>query len=606
MKHQETLDLMKSFPRKQYPKMTKNQKEAVKTIENLIADGNDQIILELPTGTGKTAVGYAFLKAHEKLGLGPLFYICPNKSLVDQVNKMHPDLKIVYGRNEYDCLYYPNEKLKADEIPCSLLIDCPYRVDQETGKTYELGAVSCPYFLDKYQAKQGGIVVCTTAFYLFTQSYSKEWGQPAALVIDEAHRLASTVRGVLSYEITDYHLKKSVELLAEIGADESKMLNDFLKAMIRIIRIRPATTPTLLEAHEIRELIDILLKINSKELEKKVKEALRARIIDPTEKRETLKRLEIVIRDLYRHISYFEYSLPTEKRYPLNYTYAYYKKELEKKEKIQYRLFVKAYRVGPLISGTKHFRGILGRRTLAYSATIGDPKILKFETGIDGPFYTFSSDFPVDNSRIFLPTDTPNLAVKARKSNDLHRCIKQIVHACGQFAKRDIKSLVIVISNKEREKFMTLCKEKGVNVISYGGGIKPKDAVLRFKEGEGDVLVGTAANYAEGVDLPKQIAPVIFFLRPGYPNPKNPGTIFEERRYGSSRWEIWNWRVMIEALQVRGRNIRSIDDLGVCFFMSQQFRRFLLSSLPEWLKGAYRWDMTLDQCAKDTLKLLAK
>ena len=40
---------------------------------------------ELPTGSGKTAVGFAFLRTLQEAGRGPLFYITPTKPLVDQV-----------------------------------------------------------------------------------------------------------------------------------------------------------------------------------------------------------------------------------------------------------------------------------------------------------------------------------------------------------------------------------------------------------------------------------------------------------------------------------------------------------------------------------------
>ena len=118
-------------------------------------------------------------------------------------------------------------------------------------------------------------------------------------------------------------------------------------------------------------------------------------------------------------------------------------------------------------------------------------------------------------------------------------------------------------------------------------------------------MVGTSANYSEGVDLPQQTAPVIFFLRPGYPRPDSPESQFEDRRFTNGQaWALRNWRVMIEALQVRGRNIRSTEDLGVCFFISQGFRRFLYPSLPDWLKPAYKNDKTMDQAVKEAVKLL--
>lgn len=149
-----------------------------------------------------------------------------------------------------------------------------------------------------------------------------------------------------------------------------------------------------------------------------------------------------------------------------------------------------------------------------------------------------------------------------------------------------------------------LCEEESVRAISYGNGVKPREALLEFKSGGADVLVGTVANYGEGIDLPRQIAPAIFFLRPGYPRPDDPGTVFEEKRYGSNRWKLWNWRVIVEALQVRGRNIRSSEDLGVTIFVSQQFRRFLKVSLPEWLQSSYCGDKQWDKIIMEAKKLL--
>ena len=140
--------------------------------------------------------------------------------------------------------------------------------------------------------------------------------------------------------------------------------------------------------------------------------------------------------------------------------------------------------------------------------------------------------------------------------------------------------------------------------MSYGNGVTAKDAAAAFKDGQGTALVGTEANYAEGLDLPKGIAPVIFDLRPGYPSPYDPMAVFEERRFGNQRWRLWNWRVMVKALQVRGRNVRSEDDLGIIFFMSEQFRRFVFASLPEWLQPSYVGDLSFEDCLKRGEKLL--
>ncbi|MSU75905.1 DEAD/DEAH box helicase, partial [Patescibacteria group bacterium] len=130
--------LLRNFPKAKYPDVLSNQRAAFE----LIADTQKSVLLEMPTGSGKTAVGHTYLKTLANAGVeGPLFYLVPTKALVDQVKEMFPDVTAVYGRNEYDCLYYePEETFKADEIPCLSLLDCAHRVDQETGQTLEPGA----------------------------------------------------------------------------------------------------------------------------------------------------------------------------------------------------------------------------------------------------------------------------------------------------------------------------------------------------------------------------------------------------------------------------------------------------------------------------------
>lgn len=598
------------FPWKRYPKMRPVQEEALRCLPQ----GNRGIrVFELPTGSGKTAIGMTFLKALAAEGRGPLFYITPTKAQVEQIKKLHPEVKAVYGRNEYDCLYYePEQPFRADQIPCSLLIDCEHRVDQMSGELFGGNPLlaACPYLQEKFVAKQGGIIVCTTAFYLFTALFNREWGDPAGLVIDEAHQVAQTVRQALSYEITDWHLGQLVDALRDVDARIAAKLERLQQEMVRIIRTKPASQQTLLEEDEISELIGLISRIEPDgELTTRLKERVDRKVargqLERAEGVATLKQMETIVRDLGRYLRSLQYALPEEGgRNALNYCFATYLKERDPAKHVQYRLIVKSHYVAPLV------RRFLAPFTLAMSATIGDAGVLEFETGIRGPFYSFGSDFPHEKTRIFLATDAPDLSWNAQRANRggnlLNRSLRQIVRACRRFAEADIRSLVIVTSDAERVKFAKFAHEEGIEAITYDATFSARAAAGLFKEGNGHVLVGTKANYGEGLDLPRGLAPVIFFLRPSYPPPHDPATIFEDRRFGRQRWKVWNWRVMIEALQARGRNIRSRTDQGVTFFVSRQFGRFVAGSLPEWLRPAYRNELTFEECVAETLGLLTK
>ena len=595
-----TEQLLESFPHRKHRRLRTAQRQAFE----LIAGQPGSVTIELPTGSGKTAIGYTFLRALYTTMPGQYFYVVPNKTLVDSVHRLFPDMTVVYGRGEYDCLYYGDQgQYRADDIPCASLRDCDHRVDLQTGRTFldEPGVQPCPYLQAKFEAKSG-LVVCTTAFFLYNRLFGGMNQEPlAGLVIDEAHRIASTFRSTLSYSISDWHLRRAATLLAQIGATEAaEILELFLRTMIRILRTKSSSMPTLISGEELEELASILRRVNADDIKRRLGDALKTGKLDPVQERVVLKQLETVVFNLRRYVFSLEYALPTDDRRPLNYvTYAYSYRKPQGEEKVQYRLIVRAYHVAPLI------RRLLSPRTLAYSATIGDPRVFGFETGIRSPFSAVTGGFPHKNTRIFLPSDTPNLATKFRQRAEPTKVLRRIAKACRRFADAGHRSLVVVISDEERQKFLRVGKEEGIEIVSYDETVTPRAAVARFKEGEGNVLLGTSANYGEGIDLPGGLASVTFFLRPGFPSPNDPATQFERQRYGEGQsWAVWNWRVMIEALQVRGRNVRSASDRGVTFFISQQFDRFLYASLPEWLKPSYVKGLPFDECCAQALELL--
>ena len=593
MKH---LDLMGSFPHNRYPHMRTAQRSALEQLEQV--DGI--AVAELATGVGKTAIGYTYLKALQEKGKQHLFYLGPNKALVEQVHSLHPDVSVVYGRNEHPCLYYKGEELKADEIPCSMLVNCAHRVNQETGQTHEPGAVACPYLKQKFEAKQGGkIIVATNAFFLFTVLFSKEF-EPEGVVIDEADALAQSIRSVLSTDLTDWKLEKAIDALNAVGSHEVVNLSAFLQKMKKLVKGRAMDQEKLLEEEEIEHLYHALSKVNPDALSADARKAIRDELLDVDEDREVLKQVEDITRSVrrFKHALRFAMSDATRWGYPLNFVIAYGKKEMGERDRVQFKITVKDYYVVPII------KKLLPERTLAMSATISDPEVFAYETGIKGEFISIPSDFPVANARIYMPSDTPNLSVKARRKQDKTKSLRVVAKTAKQFAAKGIRSLVLVVSNEEREKFLMLAAEEGLKTLSYDADCPPRACATRFRDGETDCLVGTNSNYGKGLDLPKQMAPVTFCYRPAYPRPDDPQTQFEERRFGNRRWASWNWRVIVDLLQGRGRNIRSKTDRGVTFLISQQFRRFAYGSLPEWLRPAYQGQMTMQECVKDAMKLL--
>jgi len=554
-------------------------------------------IQELPTGTGKTAKGYTDLLAMQEFyGDGTYFYITPNKNLVDQIKATYKEFHVVYGRNEYDCLYYEEPQYKADQVPCSLLTDCYFRVDFDTGKTHEPGVTPCPYLHAKWKAKNK-LIVCTMSFYLFTVFFSDQWGEINGVVVDEAHKMPDVIRGALSYEISNRQLENIVGFLKDHKLEGEKEVTGFQNLMKKAVT-KHGKKYTLLSDQEIFSFIDQLTKIKKLNLEYKVSQAIRQnRIAD--DQRDVIKKVETLTRNLHKYITSFEYSLDTNKRRALNYTYGYFDLDNKDPENLDYSLHIRCYQVASIIK-----RIFPENKTFYLSATIGDIDTFRLITGLNCPFFAHESEFPVSNTRIYLPTDIENLSMAKAQKRSKPKTIRRIARTCRLFADRGHRSLVLVVSDQERETFRMMAEEEKVLVVTYGEGLKPKDAVQLFKEGYGDVLLGTFAHYGEGIDLPDQMAPVTFALRPAYAPPGDPMALYEEHRYKNRKWRLWDAREMQRILQARGRNIRSEKDKGVTFCMSKQYGNIVLKSLPKWLQPAYVHSKTFYDCVKDALALL--
>ncbi|MBI4022272.1 MAG: DEAD/DEAH box helicase family protein [Candidatus Andersenbacteria bacterium] len=608
-------------------------------------------VIEGPTGMGKGAVAYVIITAAHKLG-GQAFWIVPTKALVQQFKAEFPGLTVAYGRNEYACAWAAEDfdrdlqhpitaqelvqlqtnpnAVKVSDVATMVCHRCPHYVDPESGDTNVPGVPGCPYYVQKHRVRHADRVLCTMSFYLYRFVFLSRKDRvkqlPATLVIDEVHRLPKVVRYSLSYDITDYHLSQSIEVLERLGnttREEVKTIKQFRTAIRRLAKARGrrASVEALLEDDEIHRLIEILEPIDADVLANKVKAAITDGLIRPKEDRAAIKRLEVLVRDIRRYVHAFMYSTDWvtehgEERRPLNYTCSFYRTEQEVvqlaeetgdlrfRKKVTHKLVIHAAHVASLIR-----KCLLAPITVGLSATIGNEDVFQFITGINFPILRLASTFPADNRRIYAPTDTPSLAFDApasrRHKTRMLRQVTQSTRWLSDGRRGGFRSLVVVVSEEERQKFIEFASQAGLTVTTYGNGIAAKDAAADFKEGEGVVLLGTSAHYAEGIDLPDGLAPVIFLLRPGFPNPSAPEQQFRLRRFGKSQtWKLNWYDVCQQVNQTAGRNIRSETDLGVIVLIDRRFRRYAFASLPKWLEPAYRGELDWDACLADTVKLL--
>ncbi|MBX4200501.1 DEAD/DEAH box helicase family protein [Candidatus Parcubacteria bacterium] len=600
---------------------------------------------QLPTGTGKTALEYAAASyALSKLEPGEtVVWIAPSRAVVAQIKEEHPDVRVVFGQHDHVCPWAhegfeeePKNPVqrhelpvlaanpdvpRVDEVPYMFHKNCPHYVDQKTGQVKDPSAVPCPYYQQTYEAKKGGgIVVMTMSAYTYIMLfgnkqdgdvYQTAYGRVPVLIVDEAHQWPDVIRYTLSYTISNYHVSQAIALLERIHAPEAPILRRFLEAMNEIAHSedRQPDREYLLEGDQIEKLLEILDEIEPGIIEgERRRAAIEAGHLKmPTDFR-AVRDLERLTRDLRRYGHTMRFGIPVKNdddeviRRPLNYTCSFF--QIKKgRERVEYLLRLHCHYVAGLI-----IKRLAPPTTLCFSATIGqNADHFRYETGLRLQMHSAPSPFPATNRRIMVPCDVDDLSRKQDMSGKKkRRTLRAIANGCARLAEQDIRSLVLLVSNKEREQCIAFCEQAGLEVVTYNGHMPAKEAARLFKDGQGQVLIGCMAHYGTGLDLPDGLAGALWLLRPGYPDPESAVAQFEQQRYGKGAWVRTRARVVLQTLQALGRNIRSKDCKGVSLLMSEGFRELVFHNLPPELQahGVYIGDRDLEECLGEAEDLL--
>ncbi|HLR46843.1 MAG TPA: DEAD/DEAH box helicase family protein, partial [Deinococcales bacterium] len=111
-----------AFP---YPEYRPGQKEALDAARAAFAAGKRFVVIEAPTGSGKSGMAVALAREN-----GSAYVVTAQKLLQDQYVRDFPDLALMKGRSNYPCLIAPTHAAAAPCLAGRKLPECE----------------ECPYF----------------------------------------------------------------------------------------------------------------------------------------------------------------------------------------------------------------------------------------------------------------------------------------------------------------------------------------------------------------------------------------------------------------------------------------------------------------------------
>jgi len=226
------------------------------------------------------------------------------------------------------------------------------------------------------------------------------------------------------------------------------------------------------------------------------------------------------------------------------------------------------------------------KKTLIMSATILDVSTFSRNLGLDPEdvaFIQVGSDFPIQNRPIYpMNTAYLNYATLQRELvqrymsiavgmiMDEHRKEKGIIH-CTSYAQVDFIQKYIDLENRKR---LILTDPELPN---------GREEVLteHFSSTKPTVLISPSLH--TGLDLKDDRSRFQIIVKLPYPNRSDKW--IEAKRVKDPSW--YNWQTSIKLVQAYGRSVRSKDDWAKTYVLDSGFEMFVLkNSFPRWFSQA--------------------
>ena len=428
------------FPFKTY---RKGQLEAIDAARAAFGRGKRFVIIEAPTGSGKSAI--AVTMAREA---GSAYLLTAQKLLQDQYGRDFPDLALMKGRANYRCLVAPTHAAAA---PCI------------TGRKFP-ECDDCPYFCAKDEAMAANSALMNYAYYLTELNYQGGFGPRELLVLDEAHNAEGALMGFIEVTLSDVQLRRvGVEETIPTAFDDGEFF-DFAEDVVPVLTKRRRELEAQLKGAKLPPDIALELLTHKQWLDTQ------------------LSRLELL-----------SYSRDEE-----NVEWVVERTTGADGQRLTFKPVRVASFAEPLM-----FR--FGERVLMLSATILDPPTYLRSLGVepeDAEVIAVASEFPPENrpiyprntarmTRHYLERDLPKVVAEITELLESHPSDKGLIHT---HTYKIAAAIVKGLPKRHRDRIVT----------HYGPDGRDAALEQHLKSRKPTVLL--TPSMTEGIDLPGDLS----------------------------------------------------------------------------------------------------
>ena len=185
-----------------------DQRVAIKQIVEAFNDGVKVVVLDAPTGVGKTLIGETVRRLLEARAL----YVCTTKSLQDQFLRDFDYAKVIKGRGNYPTELFPHRFNSAQtwseaHVSCD---DCTG--DDSCGWCTHKS--SCPYEIAKIAARRADVAVLNTSYFLSEVNRPTSPDKPPSftkwplVIFDEADTLERELMSHVTADVSNRRMQR--------------------------------------------------------------------------------------------------------------------------------------------------------------------------------------------------------------------------------------------------------------------------------------------------------------------------------------------------------------------------------------------------------------
>lgn len=552
-------DILSALPHKQ-PR--RGQLSAIRFILEQFRAGKRVVILEAPTGAGKSAMGLAVMEFFRNS-----YYLTIQKILQTQISRDYLGAGLVElkGRNAYPCTFYDlhgsflthrralglkvlddGRKQKPDcstgycrkHLHKSKCDSCmPRNPEPDWLDRFMVDYSTCPYFEQVEKAKASRKVLLNFSSFLAQMQHTQRFGERGLMVIDEAHHCEPQLMDFVSLTLSDLQMKGRGIVFPEFETpDEYAVWFHDNKIEYEIGRmIKEAQDNNDPKAED--EAGAILFKFDR--FMKVMSDGMTDWVV--------------------------EYK---EHKYGKGDTF----------RTVQFKpIFIHHFTQDLLL---RH-----GQRVLMMSATILDAGVMAKSLGIpkeDIAFFRMGNYFPVENRPIYIQPVARMVGGKDKMGDWGPKLVKKVDQILTDHHPDD-RGIIHTHNFAIADMLLKQSKHKGRFLFQKNFHSK-EDMLEEHANSRNTVIVAPAMH--EGLDLRGELSRFQIIPKVPYPN------FFEDRQL-ARRVEIdhryLTWLVALKLVQSYGRSIRSDQDWAATYIIDETINKFLNEAdkmLPGWFKEA--------------------